>query len=107
MRSRGIRSDGGDEREGGDEHFVVRLDVQEQRRHLERMRARRREEHLRNTKCALEVSDLTVETNVKAGMSTSSFGWMFRSSAAISSACVHDVVRSTFGTPNALSRYPI
>ena len=42
---------------------------------------------------------LTVDTNVNAGQITSSPGWMSSSSAAISSACVHDVVRSAFGAP--------
>ncbi len=42
---------------------------------------------------------LTVETNVNAGQITSSPGWMSSSSAAISSACVHDVVSSALRAP--------
>ena len=46
---------------------------------------------------------LTVETKVKDGTTTSSPGRMSRSSAAISKACVHEVVSKAFGAPSASS----
>src|SRR5438132_6198320 len=44
------------------------------------------------------------DTNVNEGTITSSPGEISRSSAAISSACVQDVVRSAFTTPSSDSR---
>ena len=44
-----------------------------------------------------------VVTNVKEGTMTSSPGWMSNNSAAISSACVQDVVRNALGTPSHCS----
>ena len=46
---------------------------------------------------------LTVEGKVNEGTITSSPGLMSRSSAAISSACVQDVVSRTLDTPRTLS----
>src|SRR5438094_9208508 len=46
---------------------------------------------------------LTVETKVKEGTITSSPGLRSRSSAAISSACVQDVVSMALGTPRVYS----
>ena len=43
---------------------------------------------------------LTVETNVNDGTITSSPGRMSKRRAAISNACVQEVVRSAFATPN-------
>ena len=47
----------------------------------------------------------SVETNVNDGAITSSPGPTSSSRAAISSACVHDVVRSAFGTPRTCSQH--
>ncbi len=46
---------------------------------------------------------LTVETKVNDGTMTSSPGPMSSSRAAISSACVQEVVSSAFGTPSVCS----
>ncbi len=46
---------------------------------------------------------LTVETKVKAGTMTSSPGWISSSRAAISSACVQDVVSRARATPSSAS----
>ena len=47
---------------------------------------------------------LTLDTNVKAGTITSSPGLMSSRNAAISRACVQDVVSSTLGTPSVSSK---